>query len=344
MAEKHIGIPAEDAAYEALLERVGEALEQGRQKIADVIGNTMVQTYWDIGRHIVEYEQSGQARAMYGAQTLKQLSGDLTLRYGSGFSMSNVSKMRQMYLSYPILQTVSAKLSWSHYVELLKIEDPLERSFYEKEAQSEHWGVRELKRQMKSMLFHRLALSTNRDEVLRLAQQGQIIEQPEDILKDPYVFEFTGLPQLPVYKEGDLEEALVNNLSMFFLELGKGFTYVGRQQKMVIGGRTYAVDLVFYHRILKCFVLIDLKSGEVQHEDIGQMNFYLNYYREEMNTEGDTEPIGIVMGAYQDKLVMHYALQNITNQVFVSRYQLYLPDREQLEAEFQRFISNTEEK
>ena len=222
----------------------------------------------------------------------------------------------------------------------MKIDDPLERSFYEKEAKTEHWGVRELKRQMKSMLFHRLALSTDREEVLRLAKEGEIIERPEDILREPYVFEFTGLPQLPVYQEGDLEEALVNNLSLFFLELGKGFAYVGRQQKMVIGGRTYKVDLVFYHRILKCFVLIDLKRGEVQHEDIGQMNFYLNYYREEMNTEGDTEPIGIVLGAYQDRLVMKYALQNISNQVFVSRYQLYLPDREQLEAEFRRYMGD----
>ena len=230
-------------------------------------------------------------------------------------------------------------MGWSHYVELLKIDDPLERSFYEKEAINEHWGVRELKRQMKSMLFQRIALSTDKTEVLKLSKEGQIIEKPEDIIKEPYIFEFTGLPQLPVYEEGDLEEALVNNLSLFFLELGKGFAYVGRQQKLVIGGRTYKVDLVFYHWILKCFVLIDLKRGEVQHEDVGQMNFYLNYYREEMNTEGDTEPIGIILGAYQDKLVMHYALQNITNQVFVSRYQLYFPDRQQLEAEFRRFMS-----
>ena len=195
---------------------------------------------------------------------------------------------------------------------------------------------------MKSMLYHRLALSGDKSEVLRLSREGQVIEKPEDIIKEPYVLEFTGLPNLPVYKEGDLEEALVNNLSQFFLELGKGFTYVGRQQKIVIAGRTYKVDLVFYHRILKCFVLVDLKIGEVQHEDIGQMNFYLNYYKQEMNTEGDSEPIGLILGAYQDKLVMQYALQNITNQLFVSRYQLYLPDREQLEAEFRRFMSDDE--
>lgn len=266
----------------------------------------------------------------------------MTDRYGKGFSRSNIFYMRKIYSIYPQLQKHSSLLSWSHYVELLKLDDEWERSFYEKECESEHWGVRELKRQMKSMLFHRIALSSDKNEVMRLAREGQVIEKPEDILREPYVFEFTGLPQLPVYGEGDLEEALVSNLSQFFLELGKGFTYVGRQQKLVIAGRTYKVDLVFYHRILKCFVLVDLKRGEVQHEDIGQMNFYLNYYREEMNTEGDTEPIGIVLGAYQDKVVMQYALQNITNQVFVSRYQLYLPEREQLEAEFRRFMDGAE--
>ncbi len=337
MASNSLAINSE---YQNLLQHVGETLENGRAKVVAAVNIAAVSTYWEIGRDIVEYEQGGNAKAEYGSELLKKLSRDLTDLYGSGFSMSNVAKMRKFYLTYPILQTASAKLSWSHYVELLKIDDPQERSFYEKEAECEHWGVRELKRQMKSMLFHRLALSTNREEVLRLAKEGEIIERPEDILREPYVFEFTGLPQLPVYTEGDLEEALVNNLSLFFLELGKGFTYVGRQQKMVIGGRTFKVDLVFYHRILKCFVLIDLKRGEVQHEDIGQMNFYLNYYREEMNTEGDTEPIGIVLGAYQDKLVMQYALQNISNQVFVSRYQLYLPDREQLEAEFRRYMGD----
>ena len=329
-----------NSEYKALLQHVGKTLESGRSKALAAVNSAAVATYWEIGRNIVEYEQAGSAKAEYGSELLRRLSRDLTEIYGKGFSHSNLVYMRKLFLAYPKSQTLSDFLSWSQYIELLKIDDPLERAFYEKEAESEHWGVRELKRQMKSMLFHRLALSSDREEVLRLAKEGEIIERPEDILREPYVFEFTGLPQLPVYTEGDLEEALVNNLSMFFLELGKGFTYVGRQQRIVIGGRTYTVDLVFYHRILKCFVLIDLKRGEVQHEDIGQMNFYLNYYRDEMNTEGDTEPIGIILGAYQDKLVMKYALQNISNQVFVSRYQLYLPDREQLEAEFRRYMGN----
>lgn len=342
MAEEQLVSMAGNADYDILLQNVGNALAQGRERIAAAVSSAMVRTYWDIGRQIVEFEQNGREKAEYGSNMLNRLSRDLTDRYGKGFSHSNVVYMRRLYLLYPKSQTLSDFLSWSHYVELLKIDDPMERTFYEKEAVNEHWGVRELKRQMKSMLFHRLALSTNRQEVWKLAKNGQIIEKPEDILKEPYVFEFTGLPQLPVYREGDLEEALVNNLSLFFLELGKGFAYMGRQQPIVIGGRVYKVDLVFYHRILKCFVLIDLKRGEVQHEDVGQMNFYLNYYREEMNTEGDTEPIGIILGAYQDKFVMRYAMQNITNQVFVSRYQLYLPDREQLEAEFRRFMQGKE--
>lgn len=326
-------------AYNALLQNVGNALTQGRSRAAAAVNAAMVQTYWEIGRQIVEYEQKGNERAEYGTELLKRLSRDLTERYGKGFGKSNIFAMRRFFLLYQKFQTVSGKLTWSHYVELLKVDDPLERSFYEKESEQSHWGVRELKRQMNSMLFQRLALSTDKNEVARLASDGQVIEKPEDILKDPYVFEFTGLPQMPVYKEGDLEAALVNNLSQFLLELGKGFAFVGRQQTFTIDGRTYKIDLVFYHRILKCFVLIDLKRGEIQHEDIGQMNFYLNYYRAEMNTEGDTEPIGIILGSKSNKLTMQYALLGISNQLFVSRYQLYLPEREQLEAEFQRFLN-----
>ena len=332
----------QQADYRELIQRVGQDLEAGRQQLVTAVNNAMVRTYWTIGQHIVEYEQKGKNKAEYGTFLLKQLSKDLSERYGEGFGHSNLIYIRKLYLAYPKSQTLSYFLSWSHYIELLKIDDPLERSFYQKEAENSQWGVRELKRQMKSMLYQRLALSSDKTEVMRLSQEGQIIEKPEDVIKDPYVFEFTGLPQLPVYTEGDLEEALTDNLSAFLLELGKGFAFIGRQQIINIGGRQFKIDLVFYHRILKCFVLIDLKRGEVMHEDIGQMNFYLNYYRDEMNTEGDTEPIGIILGAYQDKLVMKYALQNITNQLFVSKYQLYLPDREQLEAEFRRFMEREE--
>lgn len=327
-----------EAEYRQLIDNVGLALQCGRRKLASSVNATIVQTYWQIGKFIVEYEQHGNERAEYGSDLLNRLSRDLTLKYASGFSRSNVFYIRKLYLEYPKVQTLS-ELSWSHYIELLKIEDKSERSFYEKESVNAHWGVRELRRQLKSMLFHRLALSTDKDKAKQLSEKGQVIERPEDILKEPYVFEFAGLPQLPVCREGDIEDALVNNLGQFLLELGKGFAYIGRQQRIQIAGRIYQIDLVFYHRILKCFVLIDLKRGEITHEDIGQMNFYLNYYREEMNTDGDSDPIGIVLGAYEDKLVMHYALQNITNQLFVSRYQLYLPNREQLEEELRKFLN-----
>ncbi|MBQ9259167.1 MAG: DUF1016 family protein [Neisseriaceae bacterium] len=328
--------------YNSLIATIGEVLAQGKAYVLQTVNQGIVQTYWAIGKHIVEFEQAGNEKAEYGSDMLNRLSDDLTARYGKGFSRANVFYIRKLYMTYPKVQTLSKLLSWSHFVELLKIDDPLERSFYQKECENAHWGVRELKRQMKSMLFQRLALSKDKNEVMKLAQDGQIIEKPEDILKQPYIFEFTGLPQLPVYQEGDLEAALVENLSQFLLELGKGFAYIGRQQNIHIAGRNYKIDLVFYHRILKCFVLIDLKKGEIQHEDIGQMNFYLNYYREEMNTQGDNEPIGIVLGNYQDKLVMQYAMQNISNQLFVSQYQLYLPNREQLENEFHRFLQQDE--
>lgn len=328
--------------YNSLIATIGEVLAQGKAYVLQTVNQGIVQTYWAIGKHIVEFEQAGNEKAEYGSDMLNRLSDDLTARYGKGFSRANVFYIRKLYMTYPKVQTLSKLLSWSHFVELLKIDDPLERSFYQKECENAHWGVRELKRQMKSMLFQRLALSKDKNEVMKLAQDGQIIEKPEDILKQPYIFEFTGLPQLPVYQEGDLEAALVENLSQFLLELGKGFAYIGRQQNIHIAGRNYKIDLFFYHRILKCFVLIDLKKGEIQHEDIGQMNFYLNYYREEMNTDGDNEPIGIVLGNYQDKLVMQYAMQNISNQLFVSQYQLYLPNREQLENEFHRFLQQDE--
>lgn len=214
---KHMnGNPIEmrEMEYESLLQNVGNALSRGRQRVASYIGTQTVRTYWEIGKYIVEYEQNGHEKAEYGSDLLNRLSKDMRERYGKGFGRSSIYNMRKLFLTYPKIQTLSGFLTWSHYVELLKIEDPLERSFYEKQAENEQWGVRELKRQRGSLLFQRLALSTDKDSVLKLAQNGQIIEKPEDILKEPFVFEFTGLPQLPTYSEGDLEESLINNLSM----------------------------------------------------------------------------------------------------------------------------------
>ena len=330
-------------SYRNLLTDIGKLLQQARQQVAYAVNTTMLTTYWAIGQYIVEFEQQGNERAEYGSDLINRLSRDLTERYGKGFSKSNLLYIRKLYVAFPISETVSHLLTWSHYFEILKLDDPLEMNFYIRQCEQEHWSVRELKREMKSMLFHRLALSTDKEGVLALARKGQQVAKPEDILGDPYVFDFIGLPELPIYKEGDLEIALMQNLETFLLELGKGFTFVGRQQRISIAGRNLYVDLVFYHRILKCFVLIDLKRGEIQHEDIGQMNLYLNYYKEEMNVEGDNEPVGIVLGANKDQLMMQYALRGITNQLFVAKYQLYLPSREELQSKLDEILNRQSE-
>ena len=297
-----------------------------------------MQSYWAIGQHIVEFEQQGNERAEYGSNLLDRLVKDLRERYGTGFNRNNLQYMRKLYSAFPNCTTLSCKLSWSHYVEILKCDDSLEISFYAAQCAKENWSVRELRRQRNSMLFHRLALSKDKKGVIALATEGQEIQRAEDIVKDPYVLEFLGLPQQERYLEGDLEREIINNLQTFLLELGKGFAFIGRQYKVTLGGRHFFVDLVFYHRILKCFVLIDLKRGEIDHGDIGQMNLYLNYFTEEENTEGDNPPIGIVLGAYKDEVLVKFATSGLTNQLFVSKYQLYLPDETALRHEVQRIM------
>lgn len=324
--------------YEDLVGRIGATLTEGREKALHAVNSALVMTNWKIGRYIVEFEQQGKERAQYGDGLLDRLSRDLTTRYGKGFSRSNIAQIRQFYLSFPIVQTLSGQLSWSHYIEIIKGGDPLAVGFYAKQCERERWSVRELKRQMKSCLFERLALSRDKEGVLELSRQGQEVSKPQDIIRDPYVLDFVGIAEQKGFMEGELEDRLTTQLSQFLLELGKGFTYVGRQYRIQIGSRHFYVDLVFYHRILKCFVLIDLKRGEIDHGDIGQMNLYLNYFRQEESTPDDNEPIGIVLGGYKDQVVVEYALQGITNQLFVSRYQLYLPDREQLQRELQRLL------
>ncbi len=324
--------------YADLKEQIGALLAEGRCQAAQAINTLLVQTYWRIGQHIVEFEQNGCDKAAYGTALIDRLSKDLTREYGKGFSRSNLIYMRKLYLSFPKSETLSHQLSWSHYFEILKADDALERDFYLKQCERENWSVRELKRQMKSALFQRLALSKDKSGVLALAKEGNVIEQAEDLIKDPYVFEFLGIPQQQHYLEGELEQRLIDNLEHFLLELGKGFAFVGRQYKITLSNRHFFVDLVFYHRILKCFVLIDLKRGEVEHNDIGQMNLYLNYFAREENVQDDNPPIGVVLGAYKDHVLVEYALAGISNQLFVSKYQLYLPDKQQLQQELQKVL------
>lgn len=324
--------------YEQLITKIGSTLAEGKSSVAAAINTALVQSYWTIGQHIVEYEQQGNERAEYGSNLLDRLAKDLRERYGTGLNRNNLQYMRKLYVAFPNCTTLSCNLSWSHYVEILKGDDPLEISFYAAQCAKENWSVRELRRQRNSMLFHRLALSKDKEGIIALATEGQDIQRAEDVVKDPYVLEFLNLPQQERYLEGDLEREIINNLQTFLLELGKGFAFIGRQYKVTLGGRHFFVDLVFYHRILKCFVLIDLKRGEIDHGDIGQMNLYLNYFSEEENTEGDNPPIGIVLGAYKDEVLVRYATSGLTNQLFVSKYQLYLPDETSLRQEVRRII------
>ena len=328
-------------AYERLISDVGTLLEEARKKVYTDIDQTLVKTYWEIGRKVIEFEQEGKEKAEYGSELLANLSTDLKLRYGKGFSKSNVYLMRLFYLKYQKFQTVSGKLGWSHYAELLGISEDLERSFYEKQCIQEKWSVRELKRQKNSALFERIALSKNKSGVLKLAQQGHIITKVDDVVKDPYVLEFLGISEESEYSEKELEQKIIDNLQKFLLELGKGFAFVARQFRITLGNRHYYVDLVFYHRILKCFVLIDLKIGKVGHSDIGQMNTYLNYFKAEEMVEGDNEPIGIILSADKDKFLVEYALGGISNKLFVSKYKLYLPDKKELEEKVRKILKTS---
>lgn len=253
--------------------------------------------------------------------------------------LDNLSEM----LTYPICATLSHKLSWSHIVELLKISDDLEREFYEKQTVLENWSIRELQRQKESGLFLRLSLNKNKKDVLALSQNGQIIEKPTDILRDPYIFEFLKISEPYHIAETQLESLLCDNLQNFLLELGRGFTFVGRQYKVTLNNTHYKVDLVFYHRILRCFVLIDLKINEVKHQDIGQMNMYLGYFANEQNTEGDNPPIGIILSKEKDELLVEYATYGMNSQLFVQKYQLYLPNKEELRKELESVLKGDEE-
>ena len=324
--------------YKELIENIGSVYDKAKSNVISTINVEMINAYWQIGKYIVEFEQKGKLKADYGKQLLINLSKDLSIKYGKGFSRSNLQYMRLFYLYYPIRQTLSGKLSWSHYVELLSISDELERKFYQKQAEIENWTVRELKRQKKTGLFHRIALSKDKDKILELAQKGQIVQSEQDLIKNPYVFEFLGLPEKVLYKESDLENALITNLQTFLLELGKGFAFVGRQQRITLNNRHYYVDLVFYHTKLKCYILIDLKIGKVEYEHIGQMKLYLGYYEKEVNDQTDNQPIGIILSEQKDDIMVEYAMLNDTSKLLVSKYQLYLPDIEQLKNKVKEII------
>ena len=316
-----------------IVQEVKSILDTARNTVASQVNKELLNTYWNIGRIICEYEQSDAERADYGKQTLRALSKELTKEFGKGFSVSNIQFMRRFYQAYQIQQTASVKLSWSHYCELLSISDVDKRSFYEKEAVNSGWSVRELRRQIDSSLFERLLLSNgdaNKEKVLFLALKGNEIAGPADIIRDPYVFEFLGFPEDKPVMESDLERALVQQIEKFLLELGRGFMFVGTQQRVTFANHHYYVDMVFYNKILRSYVLIELKTTKLMPEAVGQLNMYLNYYANEVNDEDDNPPIGIILCTDKGNFDVQYALGGLSNQIFASKYVLYMPDKEQL--------------
>jgi len=355
---------SEEVQNTNLFQQVAVLLKNAQQQVLRTVNSTMVYTYFEIGRMIVEEEQNGKKRAEYGKQILKGLSEQLTKEFGKGFSVDNLQNMRKFYLIYSNYETLSSIsedekiksvtpssisqksespaitlhfiLTWSHYIFLINIDDAKERKFYEIESIKHKWSLRELKRQYNTALYTRLALSRDKEGVLKLSQEGQIIEKPKDIIKDPYILEFLGLPEIHQYSESELEQIIINKLEHFLLELGEGFAFVARQKRITFDDKHFYIDLVFYNRVLRSFVLIDLKIGELKHQDLGQMQMYVNYYDREMRLEGENKTIGIVLCQSKSDLLVEYTLPDNNEQIFASKYKTILPSKE----DFKRIIKS----
>lgn len=323
---------------ENYVEKAITILEIAREQVVKSANQAMVFAYFEIGKIIVTEEQQGKKRAEYSKKTIKQLSEKLINEYGKGFSMRNLEQMRKFYLTYSKTQTASAelktpnfRLSWSHYLILIRIKKEEERKFYEIESQSNNWSVRELKRQFDSALYERLVLSKDKKGVKELSQKGQILNIPKDSIKEPYILEFLGLEEKEKYSENDLEKAIIDKIEHFLLELGKGFAFVARQKRISFEERHFFIDLVFYNRLLKCFLLIDLKIGDLKHQDIGQIQMYVNYYDREMKLEEENNTIGLILCKEKSDLLVKYTLPESNSQIFASRYETVLPSKKELE-------------
>lgn len=328
-----------DEAYD----RIREILNTARGRAWQAVNAAMVEAYWEIGRVIVEEEQAGKGKADYGKHVIEGLSERLQKEFGAGFDRSNLFHMRAFFVTYPKVDALRRQLSWTHYRHLLRVDNPNARAFYEAEAINARWSTRELGRQINSLLFERLALSRDKAGVMALAQKGHEITNPTDLVKDPFVLEFLGLRDKEQFRESDLEQALITKLQQFLLELGKGFAFMGRQQRLTLDGAHFYIDLVFYNRITRSFVLIDLKVGPLTHQDLGQMQMYVNYYQRELTAPDENPPIGIVLCMDKNDAVVRYTLPDGNTQIFASRYKLHMPTEAELAAELKRERQQIEE-
>lgn len=333
------------ADTDILVQKIEILIEESRKRVVTQVDSVMVRTYYEIGRAIVENQQHGEVRAGYGKGVLKQLSQRLNAKFGKGFSVDNLENMRKFYLTYRDTksETVSRisdgqirsayadfTLSWSHYLFLMRIENIDERHFYEMESGKNNWNLRELKRQFNSALYERLALSTEKDKVMELSRKGQVVERASDVIKDPYILEFLGLKEKPEYSESDLESRIIDHLQEFLMEMGKGFTFVGRQVRFTFDEEHFRVDLVLYNRLLRCFVLVDLKIGKLRHQDLGQMQMYVNYYDRYEKTGDENPTIGILLCNEKSDSMVELTLPKDSN-IYASKYELYLPDKKLLQ-------------
>ncbi|MCC8025909.1 MAG: PDDEXK nuclease domain-containing protein [Clostridium sp.] len=316
-------------------EQIKRILSEARNKVYQTANFAMVEAYWNIGKSIVE-QQGGEGKAEYGARLIVELSKQMTADFGKGFTAANLKNMRQFYLTFPKSYALRSELSWTHYRLLMRVENENAREFYTEEAIKSNWSTRQLERQINSFFYERLLSSQNKKEVSEEIQKLEPVKEPEDIIRDPYVLEFLGLSPNDDFYESDLEEALITHLQKFLLELGRGFSFVARQKRITFDGRHFRIDLVFYNYVLKCFVLIDLKIGDLTHQDLGQMQMYVHYYERELMNEGDNPPIGIVLCADKSESVVRYTLPENETQIFASKYKLYLPSEEELSRELQR--------
>ncbi|MFC1485117.1 YhcG family protein [bacterium] len=329
-------VPSKNKDYKNLISNIFNIVNQARHICVHSINSTLIVSYWNIGQRIVKFEQAGNPRATYGKEIIKSPSKDLQKKLGRGFSERNLRKMRKFYLLWPEnWPTVSANsiLSWSHYTRLMTIEDADTRKFYETESLRGGWSYRQLDRQINSQFYERILLSKNKVTMLKkahIAKKNDLLT-PEEEIKDPTILEFLDLKD--EYSESDLEEALINKLEDFLLELGNEFTFVGRQKRLRIGNEWYRIDLLLYHRKLRCLIIVDLKIGKFTHSDVGQMNLYLNYAKEHMLIEGENAPIGLILSADRDDAIVHYAMGGLENKMISSKYKLLLPNEKKIKQE-----------
>jgi predicted nuclease of restriction endonuclease-like (RecB) superfamily len=315
---------------QTLVGDVKQLIDNAKQKVVRTVDNQRVTLYWNIGQRVFEEEQNGKERADYGKYLIKNLSTEIEPLYGSGYSIRQLELMRQFYRTFPIANTLCSQLNWSQYKLLIRIKDEDKRAFYIAESVKNHWSKRELERQINSSLFERLLLSSNKEDVLAVANRERLPQKPSEIIKDPMCLEFLGLEQKSHYYEKDLEEAIISNLQSFLLELGNGFSFVSRQQRIHLEGDDFFIDLVFYNRLLQCHLIFEIKTHKLTHQDMGQLQMYVNYYDREIKLERESPTIGVLLCADKNSAVVKYSLPKENETILASQYQLYLPTEEEL--------------